>query len=94
MGSTLMGCPTRNGRLCCNHAGGPVLLGGAAQTLALEGLYCTGDDSATCCNAPAYGQVVVATGLLERAPPSPDRTTSGWRLSGVSLCAPPAPTSQ
>lgn len=87
IGSTLKGCPRINGQGCCNRASGPVLLAGAARPLALEGLYCTGDDSAACCNAPAYGETVVATGRLEGISVGGDRTASGWILRDVSICA-------
>ena len=86
IGSTMKGCPRINGQGCCNAASGHVLLAGAAKTLALEGLYCKGDDSAACCNAPAYGQTVVATGRLEGIRVVGDPTASGWILREPSIC--------
>jgi hypothetical protein len=42
----------------------PIVIGAPHQELALESLGCRGDDSRLCCNVPAYGQTVVATGRL------------------------------
>lgn len=82
---TAVGCKAPGGRACCNHSNGPVVLGGVPAMLALDGFFCTGDESAMCCNAPAYGQVVVATGRLVREP-SPPSLMAPWRLSKASLC--------
>lgn len=81
---TLAGCPGSGGRGCCNRTGGPVVLGGASEVLALGGFFCSGDDSQSCCNAPAYGQFVVATGELVPG----DSTGSGinWTLANAALC--------
>jgi hypothetical protein len=49
---------------CCNHRGGPVVLAEGPQSLALDGFFCSGGESQAWCNAPAYGQSVVATGVL------------------------------
>jgi len=54
---------------------------GGGQSLALDGLDCRGDESRLCCNAPVFGQTVVATGRLTGA-------TAGWSLRDVKLCAP------
>jgi hypothetical protein len=64
--STLKGCLGGTGRACCNSTDGAVVIGGASKTLALEGFYCSGDDSEVCCNAPAYGHSVIASGKLTR----------------------------
>ena len=80
---TMVAC----GHNCCNHAGESVVLGGASSTLGLDGFFCTGDESAQCCNAPAYGQTVLATGRLEPIA-SVHPGTSAWKLGGASLCAP------
>jgi hypothetical protein len=61
---------------CCNHARQPVVIGGVEEQLALASIECSGDDSRVCCNAPAFGQTVIATGVLEGGP------TGGWMLTG------------
>jgi len=83
-----MGCRAASGKeACCNRISGPVLLRGDVGAMALQGLFCAGDDSQGCCNAPAYGEEVVATGALE---PSPARTGVAddpeWSLRDVKLC--------
>jgi hypothetical protein len=83
MFSTMKGCTASDGIACCNRAGAPILLAGTPP-LRLEGMYCTGDDSQVCCNAPAYGQTLIATGKLEQA-----ESRSGekvWKLVGSTLC--------
>jgi hypothetical protein len=69
---------------CCRQLWAPVLVGGAGGALAIEELSCGGDESRACCNAPAYGQTVIATGRLVRE--QPERTTVGWRLVNVTVC--------
>jgi hypothetical protein len=76
-GKTLMGCEATDGEGCCNGVWGHIVLGGE-QFLELPGLGCSGDDSAQCCDAPAFGQTVVATGLLVAT-----------RLEGAKLCVEP-----
>ena len=66
---------------CCNHAPRPIVIGGAEEKLALPTFECAGDDSRVCCNAPAFGQVVIASGVLER-------TRQGtWQLASPEVCA-------
>jgi hypothetical protein len=87
--TTEKGCSATDGHACCNTRSGPVVLGGASTTIILHGLGCDGDESALCCNAPAYGQTVVATGRLEVNAQRQLPTHSMWRLKDVTLCTPP-----
>jgi hypothetical protein len=83
MHSTLVGCTASDGIACCNRVGGSVALAGDPP-LRLEGMYCSGDESQGCCNAPAYGQTVVATGKLE--PADDPRSEKAWKLVAPTLC--------
>jgi hypothetical protein len=62
------------------------VLGGAPKTIALDGFFCSGDESEACCNAPAYGQSIVAMGQLVRAE-TYDPRASGWKLAHAKLCS-------
>jgi hypothetical protein len=69
---------------CCNRESRPIVIAGGADG-ANEGvqagdLNCRGDDSRLCCNGPAYGQPVIATGTLTW-------TYGLWRISPAELCA-------
>jgi hypothetical protein len=87
MASTAVGCGRGALHGCCNYPTGPVVLAGPKKPLILEGLNCTGDESQICCNAPAYGQSVVATGTLEKNIDEVSSSRSPWRLSNPKLCA-------
>ena len=69
---------------CCKQLESPALVGGPDGALALDRLGCVGDESRACCNIPAYGQPVIATGVLSLEPE--ERTTVGWRLVNASVC--------
>ena len=71
---------------CCDGVSASVVLGADNGTLAVGDLRCSGDESRVCCNAPAYGQTVVATGRLSRDRDATGPGTSGWRLLDVRLC--------
>jgi hypothetical protein len=71
---------------CCNHVADSVVIGGPGPTLELEGFFCAGDESEQCCNAPAYGQSVVAYGRLDLAEPHFPGRGRRWKLFGVALC--------
>jgi hypothetical protein len=46
---------------------------------------CEGDESRLCCSAPATGQTIIATGILDWD----DYTfTPGWLLRDPKLCTP------
>jgi hypothetical protein len=83
--STLMACQASDGIGCCNRTNAPVVLG-EAPALRLDGLFCAGDDSAACCNAPAYGDTLVASGRLATKSERADSRLSGYSLTGVTLC--------
>jgi hypothetical protein len=83
MHKTMVACTASDGIACCNRLGGSIVLGGNPP-LRLDGLYCSGDDSQACCNAPAYGQTVVAIGKLE--PADDPRGEKAWKLVAPTLC--------
>ncbi len=85
--STLKGCVNRNSSdyVCCNRAGATVVLGDA-PALALAGQFCSGDDSALCCNAPAYGDILVASGHLEKSDSATSGGLSPYQLTDVTFC--------
>jgi hypothetical protein len=95
-GMTLVDCSNGPPKQCCNGASGAVVLAeeGQGDRLRLRGLGCWGDESAQCCNAPAYGQPVVAMGRFEATTAWPVEAVtawpggSGWGLGDVVLCAP------
>jgi hypothetical protein len=85
-----------NSAPCCNASSGPVVLGedmsmpweSRPPTLELQGFYCSGYDGEVCCNAPTYGESVVATGRLT-IPPAADSPT----LADATLCTDDADSS-
>ena len=85
LSKTMMDCEAPDGIACCNRMSAPVVMVGP-RTLLLDRMGCAGDDSALCCNAPAYGQTVVATGLLEPAHGPFDPMGSPYKLVDVALC--------
>jgi hypothetical protein len=87
MSGSMMGCGASDGIGCCNRMAGRIFMAGASAgtpTLQLEGFYCSGDDSQVCCNAPAYGQSLVATGKLEQR--ENGRGEKVWKLVAPTLC--------
>ena len=69
---------------CCKQTLAPVLVGGADGAVSIEGMWCSGDESRACCNAPAFGQTVIASGVLVRE--QRHLTTVGWRVVNGSVC--------
>ena len=86
MHHTIMGCGPHQ---CCNHVSGSLVLGAGNDLLTLVGLGCTGDESATCCDAPAFGQTVVASGRLRIDPEAGSPPHFSYTLTDVSLCTEP-----
>jgi hypothetical protein len=60
---------------CCNSFGATITVG----SIVLDGVGCTGDDSQVCCTAPAFGQVVTASGVVRLV-------DSEWTLLSPELC--------
>ena len=89
---TQIRCMPGNGevrRRCCNEAHAAIVVVGTWEPLWLAGLACDGDDSTICCNAPAFGETIVAQGVLRPATPKDDELAFGrWVLSDVTLCRP------
>lgn len=85
---TLKGCGQESGqRRCCNGAGGEVIVSDRAEAIRIDGLYCRGDDSRSCCNAPAYGQEVVISGTLLGDTTNYNASDeSGWHLANANVC--------
>jgi len=65
---------------CCRKDPVAIAVGGGRDELVLESLVCVGDDSRRCCNAPPFGQAVIASGVLSRIR---DRR---WMLKTPRLC--------
>jgi hypothetical protein len=74
-GTTPMGCYRDQRR---------IVLGGGASPLRIwdnSGKFdCVGDESRLCCGAPAFGQTVIATGVLTGS------AGRGWGLKEATLC--------
>jgi len=68
----------------CYHERRPIVLGAGPSPLRLwdnSGKFaCTGDESRLCCGAPAFGQTVIATGILTGS------ARHGWGLKDATLC--------
>lgn len=69
---------------CCERLEAAALVGGPEAAIMIQGLGCVGDESRACCNTPAYGQRVIATGTLVRA--ASNRTAVEWQLANASVC--------
>jgi len=85
---TSSGCLPRRAcgvdNFCCELREAPVVIGDDGGTLSLVGMHCQGDGARMCCNVPAYGQAVVATGRLEGT--RSHGSTPAWRLANVTVC--------
>jgi hypothetical protein len=69
--------------MCCRSDPRPVVVGGGQEELRLDTFACAGDDSRRCCNAPAFGQTVIASGVLARD------SRHRWTLRSPRVCAVP-----
>ena len=74
----LVRCPPS----CCNRTYAPIVVRTETELVELEGLSCGGDESRMCCNAPAFGQAVIATGELTVGSP----LSAKWKLVNAELC--------
>lgn len=82
-----MACSSREkDKTCCNGVQGPILIGDESGSLGLDGFVCRGDNSMICCNAPAYGQMVVATGRMKPGLSYFGDPRSQWSLADPTLC--------
>gem|GEM_PF-4975969 len=45
-----------------------------------------GDESRQCCDVPAFGQTLVASGTLQAIPPELRKGGIAWELKDVELC--------
>lgn len=71
-------------RRCCNQLGTRAILQCGDASVGLDKLGCAGDESRLCCDAPAFGQTVVAFGKLRRFPAEPGGIE--WQLDEPKLC--------
>lgn len=67
---------------CCSPTYAPIVVRTESELVELEGLSCGGDESRMCCNAPALGQAVIATGELTVGSP----LSAKWKLVNAELC--------
>jgi hypothetical protein len=78
-----------NNQMGCYHERRPIVLGAGPSPLRIWDnsgkLACTGDESRLCCGAPAFGQTVIATGILTGS------ARHGWGLKDATLCEPVSP---
>jgi hypothetical protein len=71
---------------CCPAQGdAPVLLTNGQQSLMLDGSWCFGDSSRTCCSLPVFGQTVIVQGVLRWRPARVD-VREGWMLERPRVC--------
>ena len=74
------------GPFCCPGGGdASVLVTNGQENLILDGSWCHGDSSRTCCSLPVLGQAVIASGVLtwrERG----DGLDEAWVLKDPDVC--------
>jgi hypothetical protein len=76
--------PRDLGQPCCNQIGSAAVVQCGSIAVELDRLGCTGDDSGLCCDTPAFGQHVIATGKLIHIPLGPGGIE--WQLNDPRLC--------
>jgi hypothetical protein len=88
--TTLVGCAPP---ACCNETNAVIVVGASSDEHAFQvpGLSCSGDESTACCNAPAYGQPVIATGRIVYLD---DINQPKWALADATLCEDESATPQ
>jgi hypothetical protein len=74
-GTTLLGCCRDQRRIVLGGGASPLHLWGPSGKFA-----CIGDESRLCCGAPAFGQTVIATGVLTGS------ARIGWGLQEATVC--------
>lgn len=74
-------------RRCCWGYMTPVFVGRPPRAILLADVQCKGDESRVCCDVPAFGQSVVAVGVLQEA--RFDATPYGvkWALGGYRVAS-------
>jgi hypothetical protein len=73
-------------KLCCTRRTSNAFLGSEPHGLFLSDHGCVGDESRQCCDIPAFGQTVVASGTLQAIPPELRTGGIAWELTDVMLC--------
>ena len=76
------------GAFCCPAEGdAPVVVTNGQRNLIVEGSWCFGDSSRTCCSLPVFGQAVIVSGVFAWREVSP-QWSEGWVLQQPELCLP------
>lgn len=87
-GGRVYGAECNKTKRCCSRETSDALIGTAPNGVHLADSGCVGDESRQCCNVPAFGETLIASGTL-RAIPEDDRMGGvAWELEQVELCHP------
>lgn len=92
----LPACPPESDALtapsvCPDSGDASVLVASGNENLILDGSWCYGDSSRTCCSLPVFGQAVIASGVLSWRE-SRASAREGWVLKDPEVCeVKPAP---
>jgi hypothetical protein len=71
---------------CCTRRTAHAFLGTAPRGVFLRDMGCVGDESRQCCDLPAFGEELVATGTLLAIPGELRIAGIAWELEQVELC--------